>query len=430
MVYHCTIFGRLQPQGEPVSPAPISLAAARAVALDAQGLTTPNGAEPAATLDAIYDLVERLGCVQIDTLHLVRRAQYLTLWSRFGAYDPADFDRLIYDPDHRRLFEYWLHAASIIPLTAYRYRLERMARHRADGHWWPDWHKDENNLALTQQILDRVRAHGAVRSSEFESDGKRGAWWDWKPAKHALEHLYNVGDLMITDRVNFQRVYDLRERVLPDWVDTTPPTPDETLRLLIERAARSLGIAQGGQLADYNWMKRGEAASAVRALREEGVLVEVEVETVGGKTAAFFVHREILPTLTQAADGAIVPARTTFLNPFDSLWWARDRDEQLWGFVQTLEAYKPQPQRIWGYYCLPILHRDRLVGRFDPKLERKTGTLRLKALHLEPGIAPDEELTADVSAALRGFMEWHGARDLVIEQSNPAEFAGRLLAAV
>ncbi|MBI5959550.1 MAG: winged helix DNA-binding domain-containing protein, partial [Chloroflexi bacterium] len=115
------------------------------------------------------------------------------------------------------------------------------------------------------------------------------------------------------------------------------------------------------------------------------------------------------------------------LSPFDSLFWARDRDQQLWGFEQTLEAYKPAPQRIWGYFCLPILHHDRLVGRFDPKLERKTGTLRLKSLLLEPGIDPAEDLIADVAAALRDFMEWHGAHDLIIEKSSPPEFGERLM---
>jgi len=430
-VYGCIHFCHLGDAMPPVLPSPLSLSAVRALALHAQGLTTPNGAEPDPTPDAIYRAVEQVGCVQIDTLHLVRRSHYLVLWSRVGHYDPADFDRLIYHPDQRRLFEYWKHAASIIPLAEYRYRQETMRYFRDRGGWWSDWRRNPDNTALVQQVLERVRAEGPLRAADFESDGhKRGTWWDWKPAKHALEYLYDVGDLMIADRVNFQRVYDLRERVLPGWVEFTPLMADEVRGYEIERAARALGIAQAGQVADYAYMKRGEGAPVIKELLAEGVLLEVEAELANGKAGTLVLHRDALLQLEQAADGAIRATRTTFLSPFDSLFWARDCDQQVWGFRQTLEAYKPEPQRIWGYYCLPILHGDRLVGRFDPKLERKTGTLRLKALYLEPGIDPADDLIADIAGALRDFMAWHEARDLVIERSDPAEFGQKLLAAL
>ena len=138
------------------------------------------------------------------------------------------------------------------------------------------------------------------------------------------------------------------------------------------------------------------------------------------------IHRDHLAALQQAADGALAAERTTFLNPFDSLFWTKGRDTLLWDFRQTLEAYVPKPKRIWGYYCLPILHEDRLVGRFDPKLDRKTGTLILKALYLEPSVAPDDDLVAGVAAAMRDFLAWHEATDLVIEKSDPGEFGSKL----
>jgi uncharacterized protein YcaQ len=427
----CIRFDTLGDIMPPALPSPLPLSAVRALALDAQGLTTPNGAESDPTPDRIHSAVERVGCVQIDTLHLVRRSQYLVLWSRLGHYDPADFDRLIYHPDQRRLFEYWKHAASIIPLSEYRYRQETMRYFRDKGGWWSDWRSNPDNTALVQQVLERVRVEGPLRTADFESDGhQRGTWWDWKPAKHALEYLYDVGDLMIADRVNFQRVYDLRERVLPGWVENTPLSADEVRGHEIERAALALGIAQAGQIADYAYMKRGEGAPAIQELLAEGVLFEVEVELASGEAGTLVVHRDTLPRLEQAADGAIRPARTTFLSPFDSLFWTRNRDQQVWGFRQTLEAYTPEPKRIWGYFCLPILHHDRLVGRFDPKLERKTGTLRLKALYLEPGIELADDLIADVAGALRDFMTWHEAHDLVIERSDPAEFGPKLLGAL
>lgn len=410
---------------------PVPLAAVRALALHAQGLMSPIEADAAPSLDTLYDTVARLGCVQVDTLHMVRRSHYVTLWSRLGAYDPADLDRLIYDSGHRRLFEYWMHAASIVPLRDYRYRLHQMDHLRHTGGWWPDWIKKPENQAAVEHVRERIQAEGGLRSADFKYDGpKRGSWWDWKPSKHALEYLYNVGEVMIADRVNFQRVYDLRERVLPEWVDTTPPTEDDTDRFLIERAAQALGIAAAGHIADYAYRKRGTAAPVIEALVAEGALVEVDAEVHGGDTATLIIHRDHLPTLEQAADGALVPQRTTFLNPFDSLFWPRDRDQQVWGFRQTLEAYRKPEDRTWGYYCLPILHHDRLVGRFDPKLDRKTGTLILRALYLEPGIAPDEALIADVAATMRDFLAWHDATDLAIEKSDPAAFGEKLAAAL
>lgn len=408
---------------------PLALAAVRALALEAQRLTTPLTTHQPADPDAIYDTVEQLGCVQIDTLQMVHRSQYLVLWSRLGRYDPADFDVLIYDPANRRLFEYWQHAASIIPLRHYRYSLPVMVRY-ANGHGWGDWSHRPENRQVIEHVSARIQAEGGLRASDFAYDGpKRGPWWDWKPTKAALEFLFDTGVVMIADRPGFQRVYELRERVLPEWVDTAPVTHEEMVSFRLEQAARAAGIATGGQLAAYAYLKRGESTPVLRDLVAEGVLIEVQAETLDG-AVPMLVHRDTLSLVEQALDGAIRPARTTFLSPFDSLFWTTGRDEMIWGFRQRLEAYTSAPKRVWGYFCLPILHRDRLVGRFDPKLERKTGMLRLKALHLEPGVAADEELVSGVAAAMRDFLAFHDARDIVIERSEPAEFGERLLAAL
>ena len=415
----------------------IPLEAARAVALHAQALGTPQAATPPPTPEHLYAVVEQIGCVQIDTLQMVQRSQYLALWSRVGAYDPADFDRLTYaQPDGtngRRLFEYWLHAASILPLSEYRYRLPTMRFHQDRGadHWNRRWLHENGNLHLVDQVIERITQEGPLRASDFKHDGDpRGSWWNWKPAKRALEVLYDEGALMIADRINFQRVYDLGERVLPDWVETTLPTPEETQRYWIARGARVFGLCQPMQTAEYAYLKRGQIKPALAELVADGTLIEVEVALLDGRTTPMIVHRANLPLLQRALDGDLPATRTTFLSPFDSLFWPKDRDMQLWGVQQRLEAYKPAPQRIWGYYCLPILHHDRIVGRFDPKLERKTGTLRLKALYLEPGIAPDEALVADVAEAMRDFMRFHAATELVIERSDPPEFGAKLLAAL
>jgi uncharacterized protein YcaQ len=231
---------------------------------------------------------------------------------------------------------------------------------------------------------------------------------------------------MVAERVNFQRVYDIRERVLPEWVDTTPVDPDEARRFCLEQAAKALAVFEPRHLTWYAHMFATPARPIVRALIKEGMLVEIQGETMSG-VQTWMVHRDNLPLLQRAADGELKPQRTTFLAPFDSLFWAGERDERLWGFWQVLECYKRPVDRIYGYFCFPILHKDRLVGRFDPKLDRKSGVLQLHALYLEPGIEPDDELLAGVAAAMRDFLAWHGAQDLKIAKSEPAVFGEKLV---
>jgi uncharacterized protein YcaQ len=404
------------------------LSALRAVALHAQGLGSLN--QPSPGLDAIYAAVQQVGCVQIDTLQMVHRSHLLTLWSRLGTFDPAAFDRLAYHPAERRLFEGWQHAASFIPLDDFRYQMPHQRHLREEqSDWYRRWLTQRTNAELVPRVLERIRAEGALRASDFGSDGhKPGGWWDWKPAKVALEFLYAFGDLMIADRVNFQRVYDLTERVLPGWVETTEPTSEERDRYWIEQGARALGVCEPLQAADYSYRKRTPARPILQVLQQQGILLPIQVELADGQAHEWVIHRDLLPMLKQAADGVLTAQRTTFLSPFDSLFWGRGRDEQLWDFRQRLEAYLPAPKREWGYFCLPILHHERLVGRFDPKLERQTRTLRLKALYLENGVEPDDLLVSDIAVALGDFMRFHRADTLVLERSQPAEFGQRLLA--
>ena len=426
---------------------PLPLSAARAVVLHAQQLDAPlvDGAPDA---DAIYDTVERVGWVQLDTLQMVRRSQYVALWSRLGAYDTAEFDRLIFgdgtinhgtadtdgddDGNERRLFEYWMHAACVIPLTLYRFAIPTMRRHaNPPGKRRREWLQDPANIETLDAVMRHVREHGLARSADFErTDDRRGTWWDWKPAKIALEHLYNTGELTIANRVNFQRIYGITDTVLPRWVDTAPPSEEEAYLTLLDKSARALGVCSPMQIPDYFHMKRTPAKPLVQRMLDEGTLVGVDVQMPDGTVAEQVVHRANLPLLERAADGEISPRRTTFLSPFDSLFWAKGRDMQFWGFRQILEAYKPAPIREWGYFCLPILRNGELIGRFDPKLERKDATLRLKHIYLEPGIKPDDALVADIAAAMRSFLSFHDATDLVIEQSTPRGLRRRLLRAL
>jgi uncharacterized protein YcaQ len=407
------------------------LSAARTLALHTQGLTSPNqtGARPGPA--TIQKMVERLGCVQIDTLHLVQRSHYLVMWSRLGTYQPADFDDLIYSPGKRQLFEGWQRVASFIPLKDYRFQLPRIQRMRQNhSEGFLKWF-DKEGHTLMDTVLARIRNEGALRAADFEYHGpRRGSWWDWKPAKTALEYLFAFGDLMITNRVNFQRVYDLTERVLPAWVNREAPTMEQRDRYWLEQAGLALGVFSPSQLIGYNYFLKGPVKPVLEKMITEGVFVPVNVQLASGEAQSLLVHQAKLKLLQQASEGGLRAERTTFLSPFDSLWWAPGRDEQLWGFRQRLEAYTPAAKRVWGYFCLPILHKDKLVGRFDPKLERKTGVLRLKTLYLEEGVEPHEELVSDVATAMCDFMKFHKSKELVIEKSQPEEFGMKLVKAL
>jgi uncharacterized protein len=401
----------------------------RTVALAVQGLHAPNGSRQPPTPDSLYALINQLGCLQIDTLHMVARSQYLVPWSRLGSYDQKELDSLLFG-EQRRLFEGWQHAACIIPFTEYRYQLPHQRNLREHPtSWYNRWLNETVQKDFVPQVLERIRREGALKVSDFERDEthKGGTWWNWRPAKVALEFLYAFGDLAIADRVNFQRCYDLAERVIPGWVDMSEPSVEERDRFWVERGARALGICAPRHAGDYTWMKVTRSRPIIASLLKDGTLRTVTGKLADGTTAELIIHRDNLPLLEQAADGDLKAERTTFLSPFDSLWWASRRDEQFWGFQQSIEAYLPAPKRTYGYFCLPILHKDRLVGRFDPKLERKEGRLRLKVLYLEPGVKPSAELVHGVAVAMRDFMSFHKAQELVIERSEPEEFGRKLL---
>jgi len=405
------------------------LSVLRTVALRAQGLDKAAVSTP--TRQAIYKIVDQIGCVQIDTLHMVHRSHYLVLWSRLGNYNTGDFDALTSAAD-RRLFEGWQHAASIIPLTEYRYQLPHQRNLREHPtNWYNRWLNETVQKEFVPQVLERVRNEGALKVSDFESDGHTGGtWWNWRPAKVALEFLNSNGELMIADRIKFQRVYDLTERVLPQWADTSEPTVEERDRFWVERGAKALGVFLPRHAGDYTWMKVSRSKPIVESLIRDGILTQISGTLENGETGQLFIHRDNLSLLDQAGDRALQAERTTFLSPFDNLWWANRRDEKLWGYHQSLESYLPAPKRRYGYFCMPILHKDRLVGRFDPKLERKNGILRLKALYLEPGVKPDEDLVEDTATAMRDFMAFHAAKELIIEHSEPAIFSKKLFARI
>ena len=334
--------------------------------------------------------IHQIGCVQIDTLHMVAAASIWScgvgweimlpkiLTSDFGVRTGVSSKAGSMPPRS----SHCLNTASSCRVSA------KSATIRPPG---TTAYLDESlQKEFVPQVLERIRNEGALKVSNFESDGHPGgAWWNWRPAKVALEILYANGDLMIADRINFQRVYDLTERVLPQWVDRTEPTAEERDRFWVELGARALGVCQLRHSRRLHLDEISHSRPIVAELIRDGTLIPITGKLANGESAELIIHRDNLSLLEQAADGALKAGRTTFLSPFDNLWWASRRDEQFWGFHQSIEAYLPAPKRVYGYFCLPILHKERLVGRFDPKLERKTGILRLKPLYLEPGYQTD-----------------------------------------
>jgi uncharacterized protein YcaQ len=401
----------------------LTLTGARALLLAAQGLGDIP-ARPADKTDVLAT-IRRMGLLQIDTISVVARSPYLVLWSRLGAYDPRWLDQLLAEG---ALFEYWSHAACFLPIEDFplyrRLMLEYAERnpHLQPGH--PEHHADVG------RVLTHIREQGEVRSIEFTRDGgKSNGWWDWKPEKLALERLYYAGVLMIARRDGFQRVYDLRERVLPNWDDERTPQRAEGARTMALKAVAALGVATSAWVRDYfkDYLCRSKGnihvARMLEALVAEGSLLRTEIE--GVETPAY-VHPANLELALRAAEGTLQSNVTTLLSPFDPVVSDRARALKLFGFEYRIETYTPAEKRRYGYFTLPILHRGQLVGRLDPKAHRRTGMFEVRALHLEPGVAMTEELIVDLTATLRTCAAWHETPNVVIGHSDPPELASQL----
>ena len=256
----------------------------RVVALQCAGLNSPPP-QNKPTLQDVKNIVESIGALQIDTLHVVQRSHYLTIWSRLGNFDTNFIDQLTGDPKHRAFFEGWYHCACFIPLNQYRYEMLRQHELRGDGHhWYSQWSSDPENQRIMQNVLQKVRDTGEIKVSSLEGKGTPFAtWWNWRPEKMALEHLWTFGDLMISRRENFRKVYDLTERVLPKWVDTTLPTPKERDEHRILEGMKRFGIAASNMAGDFSHAARGKVSPLVRQMIADGRLIEILGETTKGE---------------------------------------------------------------------------------------------------------------------------------------------------
>ena len=398
--------------------------AVRLALLSAQGLLNAPEAippEPGAGKARVLAAIRRMGALQIDTIHVVARSPYLVLFSRLEVYDPAWLDQLLAEG---ALFEYWSHAACFLPIEDYPLYAHVMKAHinSYQEHRWDMQHSEAIN-----RVLERIRTQGAVRSSDFErTDGKKGTWWDWKEEKHVLEYLHTSGQVMIARRDKFQRIYDLRERILPAWDDSLALSPEEAHQVLTLRAVRALGAAPARWVPDYFRLPKKGIGDRLEALAEAGHLLRLRVE---GWPDPVYAHPDHRALLEEAQAGALQPNLTALLSPFDPLTWHRERARVLFGFDYTIECYTPAPRRIYGYFTLPILHRGRLVGRLDPKAHRKEGIFEIRALHLEPGVTLSDEMAAELHAAIQRCAAWHRTPRFEIRQSTPPEAAEKILQA-
>lgn len=385
----------------------LSLAEARRLALAAQGFgRTPRGAIAHKQLQA---QIERLGVVQIDSVNALVRSHYLPTFSRLGHYQAEHLDELAWGrARRRRLFEYWGHEASLLPLELYpllRWRMRRAADGQGIYSQLAKFGVERRDAI--DSVLQSVRERGALGAGSLSSrTEKAGPWWDWSAEKMALEWLFAAGLVTVAGRRGFERLYDLPERVIPADVLNPPDLDDdEAQRRLLLRSADALGVATERDLRDYYRLDVSDSKRRIAELVEAGELLPVTVQ--GWRQVAYCRGEPRIPRRVR---------HSALLSPFDSLIWERERTERLLGFRYRLEIYTPQAARVYGYYVLPFLHHERLLARVDLRSERATGRLAVHAVHLEEAVLSEEARLA-LGDSLRALAHWLGLDEVWLAPS-------------
>src|SRR5712692_8440549 len=406
----------------------VSLPAVTTLFLQRQHLARPRAAM--LTAKRLARFVEDVGGLQMDSINVLERAHYLTVWSRFGPYDRARLDRLVYR--RRLLFEYWAHAACLVPTSMLPWWRRAMLDYRVRHTGWSNWLR--RNAKVLSLVKASVQANGPMGNADFEgrrpAGGRRG-WWDWRPVQHALHYLWMTGTLTVHSRRHFQKRFDLLERALPHVLGLEAISPEEFQRWHLERSLHAMGAATEADLSRYLTFPRVLPAArraALRAMLERDEVAEIEVEGSPGRWLA--LTRD-LPALARAGRAPTPSHGTTLLSPFDSFLWYRDRVARLFGFDYRIEVYTPGPKRVHGYYALPILHHGHLIGRLDAKAHRAEGLLEIRHAHFEPWCArattpPAGGDCVDLDEALVGLAEtlgslatFVGANKIVIRRVTP-----------
>lgn len=372
-------------------------------------------------LRGVRKAIEHLGYVQIDTISVVERAHHHTLFTRVPDYRPEHLDRL---QARGEVFEYWFHAAAYLPMRDYRFALPRMHAIRdGERHWFAN-----RDRTLEAEIMARVRAEGPLRTRDLEADdddrsrrraaadgaeAQAAGWWNWTPAKRAIEALYFEGSLMAAGREGFAKVYDLPERVLPEGGDTRVPTLDEYAGYLVDTHLRAHGFAEA---KEFSYLRRGAPLrQAIRAHLDaavgSGELVRIRMAEDGGEV---FARSDLLDTRPK------VEPQVRLLSPFDNSLIQRDRAVRVHAYDYQIECYTKADKRRFGYFCLPIQYGERFVGRADCKAERRAGVLRVQHLHVEREDLDLPEFAAALAPALQAFAAFNGCSAIAVERVSPA----------
>jgi hypothetical protein len=379
----------------------LSITEARSIGLTAQGLSGVPPRTPAQLLDLV-------GAVQLDTISVLARSHLLVAWSRLGALPRESIEAAYWPGVEPTTFEYWAHAACIIPLRRWP---EFAFRRRAALARGRRWHRLEHPESSLQAIRTQLRDEGPLTANQLGGAKKSGPWWDWTEAKIAVEFLLDIGEVVCVERRGWRRVYDLSERAIPSELRAIDLDDAACRKLLLLEAARALGVGTLGDLARHQKMTLSE----IRPLLGDTELVEVQVE---GSSLPWYATPSALESLHQTRR-----TRATLLSPFDSLLWERPRVQRLFGVEHRLEAYVPKAQRVHGYYAMPVLSGTELVATVDPARERDTLVIRHISLRNKAAIV------ASAVALLRA-RDWVGATQVRIERVSPPEFGPALQAAV
>ncbi len=340
----------------------ISINEARFLALQNQKLHDVSGGK---TKKDLLKIIEAIGYVQIDTISIVERAHHHILWTRMPAYTKTMLDELL--EIDKKIFEYWSHAAAFLPMKDYRFSYYRQDKYRKNHEAWA-----KKNRKIVKFVLDRIKAEGPLQSRDFEHDGKKsGGWWDWKPAKNALQHLFHEGILMIASRKGFQKVYDLTENVLPKEIDTTVPTDEEFHEHMVLSAINSYGFAAEKEIKYLRNNNSKILKSVINKLKEENKIVELKIKGIESET--YFSTEKNFKRIKNGEGSSLLH----ILSPFDNLIIQRKRTKNIFDFDYTVEFYLPASKRKFGYYCMPVLYGNKFIGRLDAKAIRQTGKFEI-----------------------------------------------------
>ena len=401
-------------------PLVLSAARARRIALAAQGFAVPRP-DRSPNVGQVKRVIDRLGLLQIDSVNVLARAHYLPLFSRLGNYDRGHLDRIAWGRKSQRgLFEFWAHEASLLPLGAhplFRWSMQR-ARDNVGGGKGKFHRFRQEKAKYIKEVLREITDRGPLAASELSNGGeRRGPWWCWNDGKLAVEWLFFAGLVTTaTRRGNFERVYDLTERVLPAPIQALPtPSAEEAQRELLRLSARALGIATEFDLRDYFRLGVAETKLRLAELVEAGDLLAVEVE--GWKRPAYLDPAARQPRRIEAR---------ALLAPFDPLIWERDRTHRIFDFFYRIGIYTPVAKRTHGYYVLPFLLGDRLVARVDLKADRANRKLLVHAAHLEPGHEA-RDVAGPLREELRLMADWLGLESVSLPRAGAlAKAMGRM----